>query len=441
MSGSAPEEKIRVLVVDDIPETREQIKKLLMFEPDIEVVGTAGTGIEGLEMAKETQPNIILMDINMPDMDGIQATEKIATAVPTAAVVMMSVQSEADYLRRAMLAGASDFLTKPVSGDDLYSTLRKVHERKKAMISTLPAAPAPGATAQVARAPAGMRIAEQRLGQILVVYSPKGGAGCTTIATNVAASLMSGGTKVLLVDANTQFGDVGVFLNLKSPTTLADLCESVEDMDMELVEHVLVTHDSGLRVLLAPEPSPAALTSPLRGEDVKEVIQKIAGAYDFVIVDTSSRIDELNAALFDIAHKIMVVCPPTLAGVRNVRALLRLFDEIEYPPDKTVLVLNQVMQDRGRGGRVTIPTELIEKNLKMKIVAEIPLEERVVLHAVNRGVPVIAVSKDRNRSPIKELLQLAESVRRILTGTEEAEEDEMEAQEKEQGGLSWFRRR
>ena len=177
MSGDA-EKKIRVLVVDDIPETREQIKKLLMFEPDIEVVGTAGTGREGLEMAQETEPNIILMDINMPDMDGIQATEQIATAVPTAAVVMMSVQSEADYLRRAMLAGASDFLTKPVSGDDLYSTLRKVHERKQAMISTLPVAPA--ATAGVR--PSGMTgmlsSAEKRLGHIIVVYSPKGGIIC-----------------------------------------------------------------------------------------------------------------------------------------------------------------------------------------------------------------------------------------------------------------------
>mgnify|MGYP005843396831 CR=1 FL=1 len=436
MTGSESEAKIRVLIVDDIPETREQIKKLLMFEPDIDVVGTAGTGREALEMARETQPNIVLMDINMPDMDGIQATEQIATAVPVAAVVMMSVQSEADYLRRAMLAGAMDFLTKPVSGDDLYSTLRKVHERKQAMLPTLTVTPTRGE--KPVPGPPGWRPAEQRLGQILVVYSPKGGAGCTTIATNIAAGLMREGTKVLLVDADIQFGDVGVFLNLKAPTTLADLCESVDDLDMELVENVLVTHDSGLRVLLAPEPATASLTNPLNAEDVKEVIQKISTAYDYIIVDTSSRIDALNAGLFDIAHKIMLVCPPTLAGVRNVRAILKLFDDSEYPPDKTTLVINRAMPDRGRGGRVTIATELIEKNLKLKALAEIPLEERVVLHAVNRGVPVIAITKDRNRSPIKELLQLAEDVRRILTGEEVKEE---EREQEPQGGLSWLRRR
>jgi len=437
MSGEA-ERKIRVMIVDDIPETREQIKKLLMFEPDFEVIGTAGTGREGLDMARETQPNIILMDINMPDMDGIQATEQIATAVPMAAVVMMSVQSEADYLRRAMLAGASDFLTKPVSGDDLYNTLRKVYERKQAMISTLPVAPQPGAGPRPSGTTGMLRPAEKRLGQILVIYSPKGGAGCTTIATNLAAGLTRDGTRVLLIDADVQFGDVGVFLNLKAPTTLADLCASVDDLDMELVENVLVTHGSGLRVLLSPEPEPANLTNPLPGEAVTRVIAKIAPAYDFVIVDTGPQIDALNAGLFDIAHKIMVVANPTLSSVRNVRALLRLLDESEYPPDKTMLVLNRVLDDKGRGGRVTIATELIEKNLKLKVVSQIPSEDRVVLHAVNRGVPVIAISKDRSRPPIKELLDLAELVRRKLSGQDETVQEE----EKEQktGGLSWLRR-
>ncbi len=91
---------IKVLIVDDIPETRENLKKLLAFESDIEVVGTASTGREGLELAKDLLPDIILMDINMPDMDGIAATELISKSVPSTSVVMMSVQSEADYLRR-----------------------------------------------------------------------------------------------------------------------------------------------------------------------------------------------------------------------------------------------------------------------------------------------------------------------------------------------------
>ena len=75
-------DQIRVLIVDDIPETRDHLTKLLGFESDIDVVGAAASGREALEMAVELTPDVVLMDINMPDMDGIAATEQLATAAP-----------------------------------------------------------------------------------------------------------------------------------------------------------------------------------------------------------------------------------------------------------------------------------------------------------------------------------------------------------------------
>ena len=74
-------DKISVIIVDDIAETRENIKKLLQFESDIEVVGVARTGREGIDLAGEISPDVILMDINMPDMDGIEGTEEKADFV------------------------------------------------------------------------------------------------------------------------------------------------------------------------------------------------------------------------------------------------------------------------------------------------------------------------------------------------------------------------
>src|SRR5205809_6032777 len=88
-------DQIRVLVVDDIPETRDHLTKLLGFESDIDVVGAAASGREALEMAVRLNPDVVLMDINMPDMDGITATEQLSSSAPSAAVVMMSVQGEA----------------------------------------------------------------------------------------------------------------------------------------------------------------------------------------------------------------------------------------------------------------------------------------------------------------------------------------------------------
>jgi len=87
-------EKIRVLIVDDIAETRDNLRKLIQFEPDIEVVGQAGTGEEGVELTKEKRPHVVLMDINMPGLDGISASEIITRETPTSQVIMMSVQGE-----------------------------------------------------------------------------------------------------------------------------------------------------------------------------------------------------------------------------------------------------------------------------------------------------------------------------------------------------------
>src|SRR5690606_14929753 len=109
----AAEDKVRVLIVDDVAETRENIRKLLQFDANIEVVGASRTGAEGLELSMETQPDVVLMDINMPDMDGITATEAIRKKVPFTQIVILSVQGDSNYMRRAMLAGARDFLTKP----------------------------------------------------------------------------------------------------------------------------------------------------------------------------------------------------------------------------------------------------------------------------------------------------------------------------------------
>jgi pilus assembly protein CpaE len=75
-------EKIRVLIVDDLPDTREHVRTLLSFEPDIEVVGQAGTGTQAVELARQHRPDLILMDINMPGGDGIAASQTISSRFP-----------------------------------------------------------------------------------------------------------------------------------------------------------------------------------------------------------------------------------------------------------------------------------------------------------------------------------------------------------------------
>jgi pilus assembly protein CpaE len=410
---------INILIVDDIAETRENIKKLLAFEEqEFKVIGTASTGREAIKITNELKPDIIIMDINMPDMDGIQATNEITKSVPTAAVIMMSVQTETDYMRKAMQAGARYFLLKPVDPDELYGTIRTVYKNHESIRRQQRALlEMPVEVAQ--RKPSSLSAdGEIRAGNILVVYSPSGGSGCTTIATNLASGLMRRGIRVLLIDADLQFGDVGVFLKLQAQSTLVDLVDKVEDLDIEFFDSVVSTHESGLKVLLGPSRPEFAeeITDPT---SVARIIEKIAENYDFVVVDTSRRLDELLLSLTDVATRIILVATPTLASVKNSRFMVDLFDKMNYVPEKTMIVLNRIEDERNRN-RVTIPTELIEKHLKRKIEAKIPTNEQVILAAVNKGVPVVATAaKDRQKSPIKEFMDFADQVFNLLMTSQE----------------------
>lgn len=435
MQGRQDKNVIQVLIVDDIQETRENIKKLLSFEEEFKVVGSVGTGREAIRATMETRPDIVIMDINMPDMDGIQATNEITKAMPTAAVIMMSVQTDADYMRKAMQAGARQFLGKPIDPDELYGTIRSVYKnyepiRRQAMaMQDMPM--------EVRKTkPLNAEGSEVRAGNVLVVYSPQGGVGCTTLATNLAAGLMRKGIKVLLVDADLQFGDVGVFLNVKSQSTLLDLVNKIEDLDTEFFDSIVATHESGLKVLLGPQRPEYAEEVEAVPTAVARIIEKIASSYDFIVVDTSRKIDEQLLSLTDLATKVVLVATPTLAAIKNTRFAIDLFERLNYPPDKTMFVLNRVEDDRQKS-RVTIPTEVIEKHLKRQTVAKIPLNEPLVLSAVNKGVPVVA-SRDRARSPVKELLDFADYVYNTLMSEPE---DEAADDEKKGKKLMGFRGR
>ena len=125
-------DQIRVLIVDDIPETRDHLTKLLGFESDIEVVGAAASGARG---ARAGRPALARRrpDGHQHAGHGRHRRHRAALGaeVPTAAVVMMSVQGEADYLRRSMLAGAREFLVKPFSSDELTASIRQVYTRER----------------------------------------------------------------------------------------------------------------------------------------------------------------------------------------------------------------------------------------------------------------------------------------------------------------------
>ena len=119
------EEVIKVLVVDDIAETRENIRKLLQFEADFEIVGAARNGHEGIELAKELQPDVILMDIQMPVMDGPTATKELRKrySKEELPVIAMTAHAMSGDREKSLAAGMNAHITKPIVLNELFDTL------------------------------------------------------------------------------------------------------------------------------------------------------------------------------------------------------------------------------------------------------------------------------------------------------------------------------
>lgn len=425
--------QIKILLVDDMPEAREGIKKLLQFEQEFKVVGSASNGREGVQQAKELQPDIVIMDINMPDMDGLEAAALITKALPMVGVIMMSVQDDTDYLQRAMMAGARFFLTKPPDMDKLYTTIRAVYNQYKPLRDQF-AAIRSGA----------IPILEERnedegggdrAGHLIVVYSPTGGAGCTMLATSLASGLMKEGIKTLLIDGDIQFGDVGAFLDIRSQSTMQEVIENVDEFDIDFFESIIMTHNSGMKVLLAP-PRPA-MGFEIRDnqpEAVGQMIDQIVNYYDFVVVDTNSSIDTITASLFERAAKIVLLVNPSLPSIKNTRLVIDWLDSVGLAPEKVCVVLNKAINDP-RMAKGVPSAEKIQAYLKRPIEGVIPVvDDRIILNAINKGIPVIASDRDTSKSPIKEMMTLSNHLYRVLMG----ESEETAPQEdKKDSSSSW----
>ena len=398
-------DKIRVLIVDDDAETRENIRKLLQFETNIEVVGTAKSGREAIQLSQEITPDVVLMDINMPDMDGIAATEEIRKKAPSTQVVILSIQGDQNYMRRAMLAGARDFLTKPPMPDELTSAIRRAgamarEEREKRAQAY--ATPAGGVTQPLA----GARMTP---GKIIMVYSPKGGSGCTTLAVNLALAIHNDETRAMLVDANMQFGDVAVFMNEQGKNTILDLAPRADELDPDIVEEVMIKHAaSGLHILAGP-------TRPENAEKVTaaqftKVLQYLRQLYAYVVVDTCSYLNDITLAVLDVSDVIVLVTTQDVPSIKNGRLFLDLMVTMGVPVDKVAFVMNRYDK------RIAITPEKVAENLKQEVVAVIPLDERVVIPSVNRGVPFVLDNKAQPAA--RGVFALAEALRVKLMSTE-----------------------
>lgn len=360
--------EVTLLIADDSQEMRETLKTLLTFNETIKVVGEASDGEEAVEKVAVLQPDLVLMDINMPRMDGLKATEAIAIKSPRTGVIIISVQEELEYMRRAMSAGAREYLVKPFDSDELFRTINNVIEKEMIRRNSATIMPAHD---------------ESESGQIISLFSPKGGVGKSILAVNLASEIRKlKDAKVLVIDLNLEFGDIALLMNMNASTTIVNVAQTgIQSIDIEYLKNNVIHAHNGVDILAAPlKPEYAEIVTP---GVIQRVLEIARDEWDYVIIDTVSSFKSEVLAALDMSDLILLIFGGDFLSLKNTSLALSVMASLNYPMERVKTVLNRAY---------TQPSTKIldiERGLKKRIDFQIPSDSELVLNSINRGQPLV----------------------------------------------------
>jgi pilus assembly protein CpaE len=363
-------EKIRVLVADDIEETRNVVKKILSMEDEFfEVVGEAANGEEVLKLIPVVKPQVVLMDINMPVLNGLEATERISNLYPAVIVIIMSVQGENEYLKKAMFHGAKEYIIKPFNYDSLIDTIKATYERNKDRIPV-----------QVPYQQS------QHNAKVISFFSSKGGVGKSVLALNTAITLTKTFDKrVLLIDMDLQFGDISMLVNEYNHKTLLDVIDDGQLDSYESAKPYLFNYYFKLQMLLGPKKPEAA--EYIGKESIEKLIKIFKQHYDFIIVDTGVNFSDSTLYVLDQSDTILFISTMEIVALKNTKLGLGVMQSLGYDKNKVKLVINRFTSDYG------ISKGEVEEVFKDGIFSIVPDEEKTVCLSVNQGIPFCSQQK------------------------------------------------
>jgi len=379
--------KIKILIADDVEETRTVIKRILTMENEnIEVVGEADNGEEVLKLIPKIKPDIVLMDINMPVLNGLEATERITTDYPAVIVIIMSVQSESEYLKKAMFHGAKEYIIKPFDQDSLIETITttyKKYKERQAMYKNSPE--------------------QTKDAKVVAFFSSKGGVGKSVLAlnTSIIFSRISH-KKVLLIDMDFQFGDISIMVNQYNQKTILDAVDDGQIDSYESIKPYFYKHNDNLDILFAPENPEGA--EYITKDTIEKIIKSVRNQYDIIVADTGINFSDSTLYMLDMAEKILLVSTMEISSLKNTKLGLKVMESLGYDRDKVKLVINRGGSSHG------INKKEVEEAFKDGVFATIPEEEKAVAASINKGSPLCDSRKFRKLKIGKALEVLCKSL-------------------------------
>jgi len=379
--------KIKILLADDNENTRASIRQLLELDDVVDIVGEASNGEEVLEKAKVLEPELVLMDINMPVMDGLEATRRLSNEYPHISTILISINDDIQNFRRAMLAGAKEYLVKPLSPEELIMTVRKVAELGRQRAGSHWAGEAERPQLQ------------QNSNKLITIFGTKGGVGKSVICTNLAvATAQKHRGQVAMIDLDVQFGDLSIMVNVNPRKTIAELMQEGEKPSRKMLEDYLYER-YGVQLLSAPnKPELAEMVIPRRVQEIFEICRQ---EYAYTFIDTPSFIDELSLTALEASDLILLIISLDLPTIKNVKKGIDILKTLQLL-ERTRLILNR------SSGIAGIEPRDIERVLDMKIKAEVPSDGKLAVSSLNQGIPFVKMNP---KAPISKGIH---SVMRII---------------------------
>ena len=336
---------IKTLVAVDSGVDRNTVQASLPVASDIEIVGIVDGLDDAWRVLQQRPVDLLLLAADGSSERALVLIESSTKEHPERPIIVLCGATQNGFVRRVFEAGADDLVHLPESPTEVLFALQKAVARRV------------GATAAAATS----------LAPLICVLGPKGGTGKTLTTCNLGVALSQGGRDTVVVDLDLQFGDVGLALGLTPEKTIYDLARSSGSIDAHKVEDYLVTHSSGLRVLLAPtRPDHAGMITV---DFLRHVYAALRSSVDFVVVDTPPGFSPEVIASIDHSTHVCMVAMLDALSLKNTKLGLETLDLMGYDPDQIRLVLNRadsrvgistedVVSIIGRSPDVTVPSNL-----------------------------------------------------------------------------------
>jgi pilus assembly protein CpaE len=372
--------QLNCVIIDADPTNRQELAQFLTTY-GINVLGQlpAADGL-GTLLGRADAPQLVIINLDPGAHESLKRVGHLPRQFPGTSFFLMSQLLDANLLMEAMHLGVKEFIPLPMAEQKFSSALERV----------------------------AMQYGMGKRAKVIHVIPSQGGCGSTTIACNVAASLAKSGAKTCLIDMDTVRGGVSSYFDVRPRYTLADVMDSADKVDKQLLDNALTMHsNSGLAILARPElPEDTQRVTPA---GVNRLLGVLGRVFDYVVIDSVMSIDPTYQAAINAADVNLLVMQLNVPSAKNSERFVGCLRRMGIEATKIRLIVNRYVK---KG--CDIEPEEVERALGLKIAWMVPNDFKNAIAAINFGEPVVL------RAPRAEISTSLASLAGALTNAKQA---------------------